>query len=380
MDTNDENTLQDASPVTSATDTVEAAPTPETTLTPEPSFAEKFLAEHPDLDTQEPDENTAAEEQPKGEVTEPETEPKTKDAPKNENPDGDSDPEPEPKDFRNTPALKKMGERLDKYRGERDTVRREAEALRPSAQVGSTFIAAAQKKGIAPDVLVDISMTTIASIGEGNAGLTPDRFKWWANLGVKLNAGDPAAIQEAANVLHHLGWKPPTPPDSRARADEIYKDYFADDVKNLNIDEDLARSKAQLIADKELVKAEPPKPAPNQQYVRQEPVQPQATPQQMLIQAVSQDLEAVENALLNTPNGPEIHAEVIKRIDSLPVKPRPTEWVSKFNEFARDVQRERTQPKRTPPASTGIRGRLPPQTSAAPGSREAERERLASLI
>lgn len=365
MPDNDEKEIdQVASPDQPGDSQEQTAPPAEPAPSQEPSFAEKFFKEHPHLleDDKPPKEN--ASEVPKADDQKApekvEVTPKVPES-KNENPDADP-PELDRKD----PRFAKVGKRLDEQRAE-------LKELRPVGQFGKAIIEVAQKQGLAPDVLADLSMATIAAIGEGSKGLSPTAFKQWVQLGVRANAGDPAAVQELAQVLlNDLKWTPPNP---NARAEEIYKEIFEADVKALTIDEDVARSKAKMLADKERATIQKPV-AP----VPQVPQAPVVSREQVLEQAVSDNLSRIENALLQSPNGAELHAEVIKRIEALDTFVPELERVAKFNEILREVQRERTQPVRTPPASTGIRNRGVQPVSGKPGTWEAERARIASMM
>lgn len=250
----------------------------------------------------------------------------------------------DPKDFdRNDPRLKRWGKRMDK-------ARERLAAFQKDAAFGSTLVNMAK---------------------EGN--MSPEMLAWWNALGVRANMGDPQAIQEMAGVLQNLGWKPPQPAPAQvdtgidAVAERIYKEVFSDDVKALNIDEDLAKSKARKLAEREMAGRTPQTPPPPPaQY--QPPVQtPQPQPQRQadpLASAVAQSLhERQQRFAASIPNFDKVNAEVVKRIQALgPNKVPLIDRPAHYEQMVIQVQREMAATKRTPPQSTGLRS----STMAAP--------------
>lgn len=244
---------------------------------------------------------------------------------------------------RKDPRLEKIGKRLDR-------LREKNAALRQEAAFGSTLVKMAK-----------------------DGKMTPDQLAWWNALGVRANMGDPQAIQEMAGVLQNLGWKPPQPAPAQvdtgidAVAERIYKEVFSDDVKALNIDEDLAKSKARKLAEREMAGRTPQTPPPPPaQY--QPPVQtPQPQPQRQadpLASAVAQSLhERQQRFAASIPNFDKVNAEVVKRIQALgPNKVPLIDRPAHYEQMVIQVQREMAATKRTPPQSTGLRS----STMAAP--------------
>lgn len=346
MDTQDETV-----PPASVEQGAEQQPAPAANET-EPTFDTKavldkvkdvFVSEEPEPPKEEP---KATETPPAPDAVTPEA------APPEKQPEADpSDEDDEdllvadPKDFdRNDPRLKRWGKRIDKARAVNAT-------LRQDAAFGSTLVKMAK---------------------DGN--MSPDQLAWWNALGVRANMGDPQAIQEMAGVLQGLGWKPPQPAQSPVDmvdtlTEKIYQDVFSDDVKALNIDEDLAKAKARKLAEREVAgrTPQPPPPQPVQQY--QPPVQtPQPQPQRHadpLASAVAQSLhERQQRFAASIPDFDKINAEVVKRIKALgPEKIPLIDRPSHYESLVLTVQRERAATKRTPPPSTGLRS----STMAAPG-------------
>jgi hypothetical protein len=198
--------------------------------------------------------------------------------------------------------------------------------------------------------------------------------------------GDPQAIQEMAGVLQGLGWKPPqsapVQTDSGsgildATAEKIYQEVFSDDVKNLNIDEDLAKAKARKLAERELAGRTPQPPVPQhvQQYQPPAQVPPQQPQRQAdpLASAVAHSLhERQQRFAASIPGFDQINAEVVKRIKALgPEKVPLIDRPSHYESLVLQVQRERAATKRTPPPSTGLRS----STMAAP-NKSSVREKI----
>jgi hypothetical protein len=245
---------------------------------------------------------------------------------------------------RKDPRFEKIGKRLDR-------LREKNAALRQDAAFGSTLVKMAK---------------------DGN--MSPDQLAWWNALGVRANMGDPQAIQEMAGVLQGLGWKPPqSAPDPisgalDATAEKIYQEVFSDDVKNLNIDEDLAKAKARKLAERELAGRTPQPPPPQhvQQYQPPAQVPPQQPQRQAdpLASAVAHSLhERQQRFAASIPGFDQINAEVVKRIKALgPEKVPLIDRPSHYEALVLQVQRERAATKRTPPPSTGLRS----STMAAP--------------
>jgi hypothetical protein len=345
MDTQDETV-----PPASVEQGAEQQPAPAANET-EPTFdtqavldkvKDVFVSEEPEPPKEEP---KATETPPAPDAVTPEATPPEKQPEADPSDEDDEDLlVADPKDFdRNDPRLKRWGKRIDKARAVNAT-------LRQDAAFGSTLVKMAK---------------------DGN--MTPDQLAWWNALGVRANMGDPQAIQEMAGVLQGLGWKPPqsAPPVDTgvdAVAEKIYKEVFSDDVKALNIDEDLAKAKARKLAERELAgrTPQPHPPQPVQQY--QPPVQtPQPQPQRQadpLASAVAQSLhERQQRFAASIPDFDKVNAEVVKRIKALgPEKIPLIDRPSHYESLVLTVQRERAAIKRTPPPSSGLR----PSTRAAP--------------
>lgn len=324
-----------------------AEPQPAPTATEQPTFdpqavldkvKDVFAPEEPEPPKEEP---KASEPPPAPEAVTPEATPPEPEANQSVVTEDDEDalltdpPELDRKD----PRFEKIGKRLDRLR-EKNV------ALRQDAAFGSTLVKMAK---------------------DGN--MSPEQLAWWNALGVRANMGDPQAIQEMAGVLQNLGWKPPQPAPAQvdtgidAVAERIYKEVFSDDVKALNIDEDLAKSKARKLAEREMA-GRTPQPPPPQPAQYQPPVQ---TPQRQadpLASAVTQSLhERLQRFAASIPNFDKVHAEVVKRIQALgpnnvPLIDRPAH----YEQMVIQVQREMAATKRTPPQSTGLRS----STMAAP--------------
>lgn len=346
MDTQDETV-----PPASVEQGAEQQPAPAANET-EPTFdtqavldkvKDVFVSEEPEKPTADP---KAAESPTEPDAVTPEAMPPEKEEPKQTVVDEDDEDVlvADPKDLdRKDPRFEKIGKRLDR-------LREKNAALRQDAAFGSTLVKMAK---------------------DGN--MSPDQLAWWNALGVRANMGDPQAIQEMAGVLQGLGWKPPQPAQSPVDmvdtlTEKIYQDVFSDDVKALNIDEDLAKAKARKLAEREVAgrTPQPPPPQPAQQY--QPPAQtPQPQPQRQvdpLASAVAQSLhERQQRFAASIPDFDKVNAEVVKRIKALgPEKIPLIDRPSHYESLVLTVQRERAATKRTPPPSSGLR----PSTRAAP--------------
>jgi hypothetical protein len=118
-------------------------------------------------------------------------------------------------------------------------------------------------------------------------GLDPNAAAWWIQKGAAANAGDPMAQAELAEFFDKSGWRPKNAPapepvrqeapkvDLKAQSEEIYKAHFAEKVKKLQMDEDVAREAADAWA-----ASVAPKPAHSQPTPVPQPVQQTQLPQQ----------------------------------------------------------------------------------------------------
>jgi hypothetical protein len=303
-----------------------------------------FLPEEPEPPKEEP---KASETPPAPEAVTPEAK-----APEEKAPDANEAEDAEDALLADPPELDRKDPRLEKIGKRLDRLREKNAALRQDAAFGSTLVKMAK---------------------DGN--MSPDQLAWWNALGVRANMGDPQAIQEMAGVLQGLGWKPPqsAPVQTEsgvldATAEKIYQEVFSDDVKNLNIDEDLAKAKARKLAERELAgrTPQPPPPQPVQQYQPPAQVPPQQPQRQAdpLASAVAHSLhERQQRFAASIPGFDQINAEVVKRIKALgPEKVPLIDRPSHYESLVLQVQRERAATKRTPPPSTGLRS----STMAAP--------------
>ena len=253
------STQQDVKPDKPPVQGEEAKPSasPASAGTPAPDFRAdivKALAagSAPDGDPPEaaPTKPAEPEKAPEAPTTEKPAE-KPPEPPKAEEPP--AKPKPHPLDEEDDFKEDEVDPKFTKIRAGIDKLRTKLRKAREHGQLGSLLSGVASK-----------------------AGMTPELLAKWVELGAGVNTNDPRAVAQFADLSQRLGIKipaaapaeapkpaEPQKPDegaTKALADRIYQEDFAEDVGKYLVSEEVARAKAVRAANRVLSQTKPQQP------------------------------------------------------------------------------------------------------------------------